>query len=84
MAVLPDADRITVWAGWMRELSNNRTPMSLTKDQLRAVIDAIDDWVDANAVSLNQAIPQPQRGILTARQKAQLLVYVVTRRFEVS
>lgn len=45
-------------------------PGGLTKAQLRAVVDA--------------AIPQPQRGILSARQKAFLFQRVLERRYKVS
>jgi hypothetical protein len=46
---------------------------SLTRAELRAAIDAADDWVVANAPSFNSA--------LTAPQKALLLSYVVRRRW---
>jgi hypothetical protein len=83
MAVLSSADRLAV------EVETNRTPdavqgLGITRAQLRAAIDAIDDWVDGNAVAFNNAIPQPARGALSARQKAALLMLVVRRRFEVA
>lgn len=81
MAVLPDADRQAVCAGWMREPTG---PLAVTKAQLRAAVDAIDSWVDSNALTFNLAIPQPARNALTARQKAWLLMTVIKRRFEVS
>lgn len=81
MAVLSDGERQGLWAAWMRE---NRSPVgSLTKAQLRAAVDAIDNWVEDNATSFNQAIPQPARSVLTAKQKIDLFLYVVRRRFEV-
>ena len=79
MAVLSDPDRIDAWANWMR---TNVEDVSITKPQLRAAVDAIDSWADANAVSLNAAIPQPARGSLTAPQKARLLTLVIQHRFE--
>lgn len=79
MAVLSDADRRDVWAEWMRV---NRENVAVTKQNLRAALDAIDAWVDANAASLNAAIPQPARAGLTAQQKARLLTMVIQRRFE--
>lgn len=82
MAVLPDPDRAEVAAQIQRVVGN--VPGSLSKADLRAAINAIDDWVDSNAASFNTAIPQPARGALSARQKAALLTYVVTRRFEVA
>jgi hypothetical protein len=52
--------------------------------ELRAAVDAIDQWIDDNASSFNSSIPQPARSSLTAKQKARLLVWVVRRRFEVT
>lgn len=94
MAVLNDNDRRQIWQGYMRKLSansaesvNNGTgsiPIAINKVELRAAIDAIDAWMDANGSSFNTAIPQPARGALTAKQKAELLVFVVQRRFEIT
>lgn len=53
---------------------------SITKAELRAVIDAMDDWFDANVASLNGAIPLPQRTVLTAADKALLLSLIAQRR----
>lgn len=55
-------------------------PWAVNKTDLRAAVDAVDDWVDANQTSFNTAIPQPARNALTAAQKSALLVYVVMRR----
>ena len=66
------------------ELSGSRTPCSKSKPDLQAAVDAVDGWLDANAASLNAAIPVAARTTLTVKQKAQLLVYVIRRRFEVS
>jgi hypothetical protein len=68
----------------MRDASNERMALPLTKADLRAAVDAIDQWADDNAAAFNVAIPLPARTALTAKQKAQLLFYVVRRRFEVS
>jgi hypothetical protein len=84
VAVLPDADRFDLWAAFMREASDERTPIALTKPQLRAAVDAADAWVDDNAASYNSALPAAARNNLTAKQKAQLLMHVMRRRYEVS
>lgn len=81
MAVLGDPDRIEVWAGLIRRLSDSRTPIALTKAQLRAAIDAADDWCEANAASFNTALPAAARTGLTAGQKAMLLAYVALKRY---
>lgn len=81
MAVLSAADRQVVKAQWMREPIG---ACAVSKADLQAAINAIDDWVDANAASFNVAIPQPARSALTIKQKAWLLTFVVRQRFEVS
>jgi hypothetical protein len=82
VAVLADADRAAVRDAWMHE--NNLPLGALSKADLRAAVDAIDDWADANAAAFNAAIPPPARTSLNARQKAWLFYHVVRRRFEVS
>lgn len=81
MATLPEADRAAIWAEFMRDLSSAREPIAVTKGDLRAAFNAVDDWVEANAASLNAAIPQPARAALTRQQKARLLQMVVRQRF---
>lgn len=78
MAVLPDAERREAWAEYMRE---TLALSGLTKAELRAAVDAVDDWVNANAASFNAALPQPARSALTAGQKARLLAAVAVRRY---
>lgn len=84
MAILSDGNRAGCWAQYMSDIGARREACPVTKTDLRAAVDAIDAWVDANATAFNQAIPQPARGALTAKQKAELLVRVVLRRFEVA
>ena len=81
MAVLANADRLEVWAEYMREMSGNAEATSLTKADLRAAVNALDDFFNANAGTINAAIPQPARGALTTAQKARLLVYVIRQRY---
>lgn len=83
MAVLVDTDRIGVRKRFAGELSAARLAFGLSKPDLQAAINAIDDWVDGNAAAFNAAIPQPARGTLTAKQKVQLFFYVMARRYEV-
>lgn len=85
MAVLSDPDRVAVWAEFMRDVVNiNATASGLTKAQLRAAVDAIDQWNEDNQASFNSAIPLPARTSLTAKQKATLQLMVITRRWLVS
>lgn len=84
MATLSPAERQALWAEFMRRLSRERQQVgALTKVDLRAAVDAIDDWIDANAGSVNAAIPLPARSALTAKQKALLFFSVADRRFGV-
>ena len=60
-------------------------PGRITKPQLVEVVDALDDWWEANgAAAANAAIPQPQRGLLTNRQKARLFVMILDARYKVT
>jgi hypothetical protein len=79
VALLSDSDRAAIWAEFMRDADS---PFgALTKADLRAAFNAADAWADTNSASFNTALPQPARGVLTAKQKAKLLMYVIARRF---
>ncbi len=84
MAVLSDTDRVGEWAGFMSDISSRFDLLDLSKDDLREAVNAVDDWVDDNAAAFNQALPVAARTALTAAQKAELLMRVVRRRFEVT
>lgn len=81
MAVLSTEDRVETWADYMRAASNDGDLLTLTKPDLRAAVNALDDFLNTNAAAINTAIPQPARGALTAAQKARLLVFVINRRY---
>lgn len=82
MALLDEPSRVEVWRDIMRDAAVG-TFGSLTKAELRAAVDAVDAWADANAAAYNSAIPQPARGVLTAKQKALLLMYVAAKRHNI-
>lgn len=79
MATLPDAARAETHGKFMRD--ETTTFGAVTKANLRAAVDALDDFMEANASAINTAIPQPARGALTAGQKARLLALVVLKRW---
>ena len=79
MALMADPDRATLHAELMRGIITNG---GLVKSELRAAVNAVDAWIDANAASMNLAIPQPARGVLTAAEKAHLFALVALRRYE--
>ncbi|KKN37292.1 hypothetical protein LCGC14_0764910 [marine sediment metagenome] len=81
MAALPDADRVAIWREFMEDLSNRREGTPFSKGDLRAGVDALDGWLDANAASANTALPQPFRGAASVQQKALLLQFVIQKRY---
>lgn len=84
MAILSAINRQEIWAQAMRDASTIRDNLALTKDDLRAVVNAIDNWIDINGVNFNGTLPLPARTALTAKQKAWLLAMVIQRRWQVS
>ena len=78
MAVLADADRKEIWAEFMRAPDDSP---ALTKADLRAAVDALDNFLNTNASAINTAIPQPARGALSTVQKAKLLMFVIRQRY---
>lgn len=84
MAVLAAGERARIWRGLMRYWSaaETRADCALTKAELRAAVDAVDDWVDGNALAYNLALPAAARGSLTPGQKALLLALVALARYQ--
>lgn len=54
--------------------------LGITKPDLKAAVDAADDWLETNQASFNTALPQPFRGAASVGQKTFLLCYVAMRR----
>lgn len=81
MATLTNEQRRQIWAEYMKDISSDRETCSITKADLRAAFDALDDWFDANAATLNSALPTAARTGLTTAQKARLLMLVVRERY---
>ena len=82
MATMTAAQCRELWADLMAELSARREAVGLTKEDLRAALDAADQWASDNAALYNLALPLPARTVLTASQKARLLAVVLLRRYE--
>jgi hypothetical protein len=81
MATLSDVVRKEIWTEFMGEMSRERIATTVGKADLRAAINALDAFMDANAAAINNAIPAAARSALTIKQKAMLLMYVITRRY---
>jgi hypothetical protein len=77
MAIMSNEERRRCWAQFMR---TNTESLSITKAELRAAVDATDQWIEDNSAAFNLALPQPARGALSATQKTLLFVYVAMRR----
>lgn len=73
MALTP-TERDQVWRAFMRVVDDE--PCPFTKAQLRAAVDAADDWATANAASFNSALPAAFRAAASSAQKAALLGFV--------
>ena len=84
MAALTDPQRRSIWAEFMRRTSQDRQDLGLTKTQLRAAVDATDQWISDNAGSFNTALPAAARTALSAQQKALMFFAVASKRFEVN
>lgn len=79
MALLPEAARARVWAHAMRAAGLGPLP-GITKPDLRAAVEATDQWIEDNAASYNAALPQPFRSQASMVQKTLLFCYVAMRR----
>lgn len=73
--------RRKVFRDFAKVFNDPATPATITKTDLIAAVGGIDDYFDANAVAMNQAIPQPARGALSAGQKALLFSLVAMARY---
>lgn len=81
MTVLSDPDRLAVARDYMADVSRERGTFGvLTKAELRAAVNAADQWIDDNAASYNSALPLPARTVLSATQKTEIFLRVLRRR----
>ena len=83
MAILSNGDRGVAQRRLMERLSRDREPMGLNKPDLLSAVNDADQWVSDNAVGFNSALSVGAQATLTKQQKAELLMFVVSRRFEV-
>lgn len=80
MAIMSTNDRAECWADFMRSPDVGEA-LGLTKPDLLAAVNALDQFMSDNATALNAALPQPARGALTTPQKARLLTWVIRWRY---
>ncbi len=81
MATLSELQRVEAWADLMKKWSRDGETVGIEKAELRAAVDAMDDFFDANTATINNAFPAAAKAGLTTQQKALLLMYVITKRY---
>jgi hypothetical protein len=81
MAVLTDPDRAAIAAQMNRDISSAREPLACVRADIRATVDALDTFLNANATAINNAIPAGPRAALTSAQKARILAAVIKQRY---
>lgn len=57
-----------------------RNSANLDMDDLRAAVNAMDDFVDDNAAAINALFPEPFRSAAPLRLKALVLTYATMKR----
>lgn len=78
MALLPEAGRLAVWRTFQRE---NLEAAAFSKTDLRAAVDATDQWIEDNTAAYVAALPAAFRTSSSAAQKTALFAWVLWRRF---
>ncbi len=81
MALLSETDRQKIWRGLMRYWSRLLEGQPYVKAELRAAVNAQDQWFEDNAPSANAALPLPFRTAATPSQKAALAAAVLLARY---
>lgn len=76
MAVLDAANRRAIMGQLVRTFAYS----GLTKPDVQAAVDALDTFLEDNAVTINAAFPLPFRSVANASQKAAIVAYVALRR----
>lgn len=83
MAVLSQGERDTVQSSYCAAVSARWDVFNLSAADMAATVAAVDSWVNDNQASYNSALPAAAQSGLSATQKAEILLYVVRRRYEV-
>lgn len=82
MPTLPYNSREKIWIEFNRDLSADNVPIgAVTKNELRAAVDGLDDWITNSAPTLDEGIPEPARSALSPHQKTKLFMLIVAERY---
>lgn len=84
MAVLSETERQQVYRGVLRWYSSNGPVPVANKADIRAAVDATDDWIDTNAAAFNSALPATFRTNANLAQKTLLFCAVAAMRVSVA
>ena len=76
---MTEQERFDCWAEIMRHASKP-FPGTILKADLRAAVNAADDWCDANQASFVAALPEPFKSASSALHKRMLLIFVIAAR----
>jgi hypothetical protein len=77
MATLSEALRAELWGKFMRTMGPEVRSSGFTKTDLKAAVDALDNWLNLNqGTTVNNIFPTATRNGLTAEEKMKLLVAV--------
>lgn len=78
-APLSDAKRSKIWADIMSEGGGFGT---LNKYQLKAVIEAADNWIGSSTSSFNNSLPEPGKSQLDMKMKLKIFRMLIKIRWE--
>ena len=83
MAVMDEPSRTEASFDFQKALSRQavREELGVTKAELKAAVDALDQFLSDNQVAINNALPAAAKANLTTPQKARLMIYVVEKRY---
>lgn len=81
MAVLSEADRREAAREWIKKAFRDlNVTANMTTTEIKAAVDATDDWCEENAAAFNSTLPAAFRTTATMPQKALMLAYVAMKR----
>jgi len=78
MAVLSDTARAEITVQFMEQMAG---PCGCLEPDVRAAVNAVDDWYNTNASNANQALPPAARTGLTTPDKGLMSQMVVEKRW---
>ena len=81
MAQLTSQDIDDIYAEWMRQMSDAREEISISKSDVRSMIVGIDGFFSDNAAAANASIPQPARSAVSQSGKGRASTLIIAKRW---